>query len=199
MRLAFFALMSALLSSPAVAADKQIKPFVAVTFGGRTTFVDLQNAAPIGGGVAALPADVALGVGTAWLWDIVGFDVDFARQSQVNESQVSNSIMTLTGNVVVTLPHRLTEYILRPYFVGGAGLMRLNSNDFFGALQVSENLAAMDLGGGATGFVSNRVGVSWEVRRFRSFTRNPAADEGISFGQGKLSFWRASMALAIRY
>jgi hypothetical protein len=200
MRSACLAIVGALLSSPASAADKQIKPFIAMSFGGRTTFVDLENEQPVGGGAAPLDRDLALGVGTAVLWDIVGLDVDFARQSRDNEAKaLSNSITTLTGNIVLTLPHHLTEYSLRPYFVGGAGLMRRTVDDFFGAFPQSLNLAAIDLGGGVTGFVTNRVGVSWEVRRFQSFTRNPPPDEALTFGAGKLTFWRASMALVLRY
>ena len=200
MRIAWLAFVCALLSSPAVAADKQIKPFIAVSFGGRTTFVNLGTEQPVGGGAAPLDPDLVLGVGTAVLWDIVGFDVDFSRQSQDNEAKaLTNSITTLTGNIVLTLPHRLTEYTLRPYFVGGAGLLHLNSTDFLDAFPVSENLAVLDLGGGVTGFITNRVGVSWEIRRFGSFTRNPAEGEGLTFGSGKLSFWRASMALVFRY
>jgi len=200
MRVAGFAVVCALLSSPAIAADKQIKPFIAVSFGGRTTFVDLETEPPVGGGSASISPDLVLGIGTAVLWDIVGFDVDFSRQSRDNQAlQVTKSLTTLTGNVVLTLPRHLTEYRLRPYFVGGAGLMRRTQDDFFGAFPQSLNLAAIDLGGGVTGFVTNRVGVSWEIRYFQSFTHNPAEGEGLTFGPGKLSFWRASMALAFRY
>jgi hypothetical protein len=48
-----------------------------------------------------------------------------------------------------------------------------------------------------TGFVTHRVGVSWDLRRFG--TIHGKSGRGISIGAEQLSFWRASMALAIRY
>jgi hypothetical protein len=61
---------------------------------------------------------------------------------------------------------------------------------------VSERLRAMDLGAGVTGFVTHRIGVSWDVRYFRSIDRT--IQKGFSLGSEQLSFWRASMAIAIR-
>jgi len=59
-------------------------------------------------------------------------------------------------------------------------------------------MPAMDLGGGVTGFLSNRLGLSWDVRYFRSL--GPEGLEPIAeAGTERLSFWRASMALAVRY
>jgi hypothetical protein len=46
--------------------------------------------------------------------------------------------------------------------------------------------------------VTNRVGVCWDVRRFQSIGNN-ADTAGLSFGKEDLSFWRATMAVAIRY
>jgi hypothetical protein len=47
---------------------------------------------------------------------------------------------------------------------------------------------------GVTGFLSDRFGVSWDVRRFRSVGGQDPGSDG-----PRLSFWRANMALAIRY
>ncbi len=55
-------------------------------------------------------------------------------------------------------------------------------------------LPAIDLGGGVTGFLSDRIGVSWDVRHFRSVG---GKTRGLSFGREQLSFWRANMALVI--
>ena len=54
----------------------------------------------------------------------------------------------------------------------------------------------MDFGGGATGFLNDRVGLSWEVRHFRSFNGQA---HGNSLGNEQLSFWRANMAVTFRY
>jgi hypothetical protein len=66
-----------------------------------------------------------------------------------------------------------------------------------GALTVSSTLPAMDLGGGATGFLSDRVGLSWEARYFRSL--GDGKTRGFSVAGEQLSFWRVNMAVTIRY
>jgi hypothetical protein len=107
-------------------------------------------------------------------------------------------VTTLTGNLVLSLPRRLTEYTLRPYFVAGAGALRAQIDDYFGVLKVADVLAVTDIGGGVTGFVTSSVGLCWDVRYFGTISRKPEY-RGVSFGADQLSFWRASMALVIRY
>jgi hypothetical protein len=181
-----------LMSSPARAADKQIRPWLGFTFAGSTTLVDLEDAAP--------EKHLAVGVNGLWLGDLVGVDVDVAHIPRFFGSNtrlvLGSSVTTVTGNIVVALPRRLTEYSLRPYVVGGAGVMHASSTDAFGVLGVGTYLATFDFGGGATGFVTKRIGLCWEVRRFQGVRRE---DRVVDFGPKELSFWRASMGLAIRY
>ena len=65
------------------------------------------------------------------------------------------------------------------------------------ALSFAENLPAMDVGGGATGFLTEHVGLNWGVRYFRSVGQK--AEGPVVVANQQLSFWRANMALAIRY
>lgn len=188
--------LAALLLSPGpAAAEWQIKPFVGVSFGGSTTLVDAEHAAG--------QPNVVFGVSGMLLGDVLGLEADFGRapgffQSGDRNLVRSSSATTLTGNLVIALPRRLTEYTLRPYLVIGAGLMHASVESAFGALPVSSYLAAMDLGGGVTGFLTDRLGLSWEVRRFRNLAGQDPP-RGVSFGAEQLSFWRANMAVAIRY
>jgi hypothetical protein len=178
-----------------VAAEWQIKPFVGLTFGGGTTFVDPEHAAG--------RANLVVGVTGALLGAVLGVDADFGRapgffQSGAQDLVLNSSVTTLTGNVVIALPRRLSEYTLRPYLVGGVGLIHAQIDGRLGALRVSSTLPAMDFGAGATGFLTDRVGLSWEVRRFQSFGGQGQV-RGVSFGEEELSFWRANMAVALRY
>jgi hypothetical protein len=182
-----------LLPAPAV-AEWQVKPFLGITRGGSTTFVDFEQAAGT--------VNPMIGVSGLLLGDVMGFEADFgygpgffqtAGQNLVQRS----SVTTLTGNVVVAMPRRLSEYTLRPYFVGGVGAMRVQIDDR-GTLPAVSRVAAVDVGGGVTGFLSDRVGLNWDVRRFWSVGGKDQR-RGFSFGPEQLSFWRASMALAIRY
>ena len=78
---------------------------------------------------------------------------------------VRSGVTTATGSVILTLPKRLTEYTLRPYFVAGAGVMRVNIADVLSVFDPTKAFAAYDIGGDAVGFLSSQVGVAWDVRR----------------------------------
>ena len=184
-----------LLSRPAAGGEKQLRPFVGVSLAGTSTFV-LSDAAGKAHGL--------LGANAALVGDFVGVEADvgwgprfFERDAQ--RLVLNSNVTTVTGSVIVTLPRRLVEYTLRPYFVAGAGLMRVRIDDVFEAFPVRENMPALNLGGGVIGFVTNRVGVAWDVRRLGSLT-GPAAKTGLTIGEvGRLTFWRANMALVLRY
>jgi hypothetical protein len=176
------------------AAEWQFKPFVGAALAGATTFVDLEHAA---GNVHSTAGVTALLLG-----NVFGVEGDVAAVPGFFESEsrlvVKSRVTTLTGNLVVALPRQIAQYSLRPYFVVGGGLIHAHSEDFFGAVSIGSTLPATDVGAGVTGFLTNRFGVNWDVRYFRS-VGNRDEPNGISFGPERLSFWRASMGLAIRY
>lgn len=182
-----------LLATPA-AAEWQIKPFAGIAFGGSTSFVDPE--------VAAGQAHRLLGVNAALLGEVLGLEGDVARvpgffQSGDGQFVLSSSVVTLTGNLVVAMPKRVFQYTLRPYFVAGAGILRVHTEPNLGTLPLASTRPAVDIGGGATGFLSDRFGISWELRYFRSIGRGGTS--GASFTPEQLAFWRATMAMAIRY
>jgi len=184
-----------LIARPAGAAEKQIRPFFGATLGGGTTFIDSE-------GASGNP-HVVVGLNAAVLRDVLGVEVDLGHspgffQAGNNQLVLSSSVTTLTGNIILTIPRHLTEYTLRPYLVVGGGALRARIDHVFGVLPVSDVRAVADIGGGVTGFVTNRLGLCWDLRYFGTISRKPG-DQGISIGPEQLSFWRASMALAIRY
>ena len=146
-----------------------------------------------------------IGANGAFLGDVIGIEADFGYapgffQSGDEPLVRGNSATTLTGNVIITVPRRVTEYTLGPYFVAGLGLMHAHIDDLFDVLPVSRTLPAMDIGGGVTGFLSKRIGLNWEARYFQS-VGGKTSGIGISSldASEQLSFWRASMGLVIRY
>ena len=187
-------LLLVLLSCPtAVHAEWQIRPFVGLNVAQNTTFIGSQP--------SSSPARVSWGADGALIGNIFGIEADFARRSGFFPGPgivVASSVTTLTGNITVSLPKRLVEYTLRPYFVGGAGVMAVRIDQTSALLDVSLNMKAMDIGGGVTGFLTKRVGLNWDVRHFRSIGETPEL-QGRSIGPPALSYWRANMALAIRY
>ena len=149
------------------------------------------------------------GASTVLVGEIFGIEADFGRVPGFFERDVddplvvqgSSSVLTLTGNVVVALPRRLTEYTLRPYVAAGFGLIRARSETTLpGLFPISDTLAAIDFGGGATGFFSERIGISWDLRHFRAVGGEPGDPPVTIDGEApQLSFWRANMALVLRY
>jgi hypothetical protein len=184
-----------LIATRASAADRQIRPFIGATFGGGTTFLDTEQA--IG------KPHLAIGASAVFLGEIFGTEIDvfdapgFFQAGDKNLVHVSH-VATFSGNVVLAAPRRLTEYFLRPYMVGGATLMLVRTTTALSVFDVSTVRPAFDIGVGAVAFVTNKVGVSWDVRRFQTIgDGNPPV--GLSFGDEHLSFWRATMAAVIRY
>lgn len=196
------------------AAEWQIKPFGGVTFGGDTSLIDPEQAVGV--------PNVVFGVSGLLLGEVLGiegdlgigpgfFDADSQGEllgpsagSANRDFFAASRVITYTANVVVALPRRMAEYSLRPFVVGGAGLMRITIKEYEDAALPgglysglgSINMATVDVGGGVTGFLSERVGLSWELRWFRSLK---GQERGVSLGSERLSFWRANMAVAIRY
>ncbi|HXH07518.1 MAG TPA: hypothetical protein VNI83_13130 [Vicinamibacterales bacterium] len=183
------------LSPRAATAEWQLMPFAAFTFGGGTTFLDVEQAA----------GDVKLAIGGrgVYLGEILGLEGDLLIvpgffDSGDQQLVTRSAVTTLTGSVVVALPRRLAERTLRPYAVGGVGLMRVRMDQAVRELQLRSNLLALTVGGGATGFVTRRVGLNWDFRYYRNI-RGTDPGRGLSIGPPRLSFWRASMAVVIRY
>jgi hypothetical protein len=184
-----------LTSTRTDAEDRQIRPFIGATFGGETTFVD--PATTIG------KTKLAIGASAVFLGELFGAEVDVADAPGFFESDDKSlvrrsRVTTFSGNVIVAAPHRLTEYSLRPYLVGGAGLMRISTTTSFNVFDVSTIKPLIDVGVGVVGFLTNRTGICWELRRFQSVGGNTDS-AGLSFGDEHLSFWRATMSVAIRY
>ena len=92
-----------------------------------------------------------------------------------------------------------TRDTLRPYLVGGLSWMHTSLDEgaeIFPDIFAARNSLALNLGGGAIGFITPDVGVRFDVRHFRSFEHgaNPVTLEN----QSLLSFWRASVGVVIR-
>jgi hypothetical protein len=181
--------------SPARAQTEwQVRPFGSLTFGGGTTLNDPDHASG--------KLKLAIGVGAGLLGEVFGFDLDLGRSPGFFEAGgpqlvSQSSVTTFTGNVIIGAPRSATEFTLRPYFVGGFGVMRAHSSDTFnGALVVNMTSPAIDLGGGVFGSLSDRTGLSWELRYFRSV--GETEPRGQSIGPERLSFWRANMARVVR-
>jgi hypothetical protein len=176
-------------------ADWLVVPFIGNTFAPETTFLTFEEGAgrklTLGASVALL-SDGLLGV-EAEVGHIPRFFEGNDPLGLVTESRVT----TLSGSVVLAAPLAVTRESLRPYLVGGLGLMQARSRNAVGFFPVTQDLLALNLGGGAIGFLSPRTGVRFDLRQFKAVTGEdgPFARSGVS----RLSFWRLTIGVVLRY
>jgi hypothetical protein len=187
-------------------ADFFITPFVGSEFAGSTTLLDLERAASLKhwtfGGSAAWLSDQVFGVEADFSM-VPGFFQNSSATPLVTESRVT----TLTGSVLAALPLSVTRESLRPYIVGGLGLIRGTADD---TLKLNDscipeqtpgvtcpgNWLGLQLGAGAIGLITNRAGVRFDLRHFRTLSRDVTL---LGERTSKLSFWRATVGVSLRY
>ena len=182
-------------SSPAAAqTDLLIVPFVGAKFHGSTT---------IFGGETVGESKLTFGLSTLVLSEkFLGVEGDIDQTPQffghgVRQTVTSSALTTLTGNVIIAVPKAITQESLRPYLVSGLGLIHARVTTTAGVLDTRANLLGLDIGGGAIGFVSPRAGARFELRHFKTLT-NDARAVTIG-GTTRLSFWRLTAGLVLRY
>lgn len=191
-----FAILFLLLAPDAALAqtDLLLVPFVGLKFGTNTS---IALAEP-----TATAKKLTFGLSTMILTDkFLGVEADIGQTPQffgggAQELITSSVETTLMGNVVLAVPKVITQESLRPYLVGGVGLMHTRVSTTRGALDTKSNLLGLDIGGGAIGMLSPRAGARFELRRFRNLTNDPGA---VTIGGTKLSFWRLTAGLVLRY
>ncbi len=181
---------------PAAAQDLLVIPYLGFTFGGGSSlFADLEQGS--GETASALGASVALvGAGLLGLEADIGYVPGFFERGE-REIVVPGSFVTsLTGSVILTLPLSVTRESLRPYLVAGGGLMRAEARENLSLFPIRSTMPAVVLGGGATGFLSNSVGVRFDLRYLRSLGQG---DDFVLREGARVRFWRGSVGLVLRY
>ena len=187
-------MLTFLLAFPAAGwAEWQFKPFIGTTLAGSSSFVFTEEAAG--------ERHLVVGGGVTWLGNVFGVEGEVTRvpgffEDDTVTSPLGSSVTTLTGAVVVTLPRKWAGYSLRPYLTAGGGLMRVGIDQQVGFPDAYRTMKAASFGGGATGFVTDRVGLNWDLRYFR--TVGGEEGTGLSVGPEQVSFWRLSMGMVIR-
>lgn len=188
--------ISLLFCMPAAAsADWLLTPFIGTAFAGETTFLVFEQGAG---------KKLTIGGSVAWLSDaFLGLEADVAHTPGFFQGNnplglvLSSRVTTVTGSVVVAAPLAVTRESLRPYLVGGLGLMQARSKDLVSLMPLEKNLLALNIGVGAIGLLTERTGVRFELRHFKALNGEdgPFARPGTS----RLSFWRASAGVTLRY
>jgi hypothetical protein len=179
------------LTPRAAAAEWHLTPMVGITFAGNTSFLDFEDATDkvhrqFGGAVALLGRGI-LGAET-----IVVYTPGFFGTGDLSLAP-DNRSFAWVGNVVLTAPQRWTEYGLRPFVSGGLGLLRPSIG---GAFPFSANVTGYDVGGGAVGFFSKRVGIRFDLRYYSSVRRTDLGP--IAIGPAHLRYMTGSVGIVFR-
>lgn len=168
-------LVTACAAPAARASEVHVTPMIGVTFRGNTSIVDIQNAThlphkEVGAAVTVLTK------GLFGVEGVVSYTPGFfhAERPQRDGESLSTAgligrsyALAVMGNVVVAAPRRYTEYFLRPFVSGGAGLLRASVTDTLGlGTTASKARIGINIGGGAIGFLTQHTGVRFDLRYY---------------------------------
>jgi hypothetical protein len=104
------------------------------------------------------------------------------------------------GNIILTTPRGWNQYGLRPYVSGGMGLLHVYHNDL--KFPARANLAAYNAGGGAVGFLSDRVGLRFDLRYVSTTPHGRESGGDIVTGDServRVHFWTATVGVVLKY
>ena len=194
-----------LVSVPASArAEWHLTPFLGLTFKGDTTLFDYEQATDkrhwtFGGSVALM------GGGPVGVEGLVVYTPGFFQQDnppsgvdgEVPPDIVASRTLAIMGNVVLTTPRSWNLYGLRPFVSGGIGLLQATATDALELFPVNTNLLGYNVGGGAVGFLNDRVGLRFDLRYFRNL--KPSDDPENAIGPVRLSYWTGSVGVVLKY
>ena len=186
-------------------AEWQFAPFVGLTFKGSTTVIDLEEAFDDTrwdiGGVVRLGGPGPIGVESLFVYTEGG--LVHTTQATAPTRVISSRTYAWMGNAVLTTPLSVNRYGLRPFVSGGLGVMHLTRRDITDLFPIRLNLLGMNAGGGAVGFVSDRVGLRFDLRYFRNIRGVPEEDLEVPItprGEPiRLQYWTAAVGVVFKY
>jgi len=168
-----------------VTASAQVffTPFAGVTFGGDAAVHKLS----MGGSLTFMGKAAGLEIE-------FGYTPDFFGEQRGVALISSSNVTTLTANIVVgpgVGP-------IRPYVVGGIGLLRprVETSGLFS--DVTANDLGLDAGGGLLILVSPHVGLRGDLRYFRRL-RSPSGSNDLDVTLSDFRFWRVTGGLSFRF
>ena len=201
-----------LLFAPrAASAEWHFTPLLGLTFGGNTTLFDPQQGTGkkhlnFGGAVSRFGNGI-IGVEGLVIYTRHFFEFDGPRDPVALAAPVDiakSYTLSASGNIVLTVPKRWTEYFLRPYVSGGFGLLRAVSIDQppspgeESVFPVKSTMPGFTIGGGAIGFLSQGTGIRFDVRYHGGLRREPKDSENVVGPELHLRYMTAEIGVVIR-
>jgi len=178
-------------------ADWFITPFLGANFGGATSVDDLGDALDDS-------SAFTYGVSGGWMGNgIIGVEGDFGYTKKFYAPFAGieeTNLLTLMSNVIVGIPlGGQSGFGVRPYVVGGVGLMRTSVDEALNFVDLNNNSFGWDAGGGVNIYFWH-IGVRGDLRYFRDFS---SVDDdnflGVILQEGNLDFWRGTVGVVFRF
>ncbi len=185
--LIFLSAIVVVLAPSQARADGFFTPWVGSAFGsnirnGQTTVG--VSAGSMGAGIVGGEADFG------WSPSFFGNQSDFGH----------NTVMNLMGNLILGVPVGGQHGAgIRPYVVGGIGLIRTQiDGGTIAKVSSSDNMFGWDAGGGVMGYFADHIGVRGDLRYLRATHELNTGVSSIDINGDRLHFWRASIGIVIR-
>ena len=125
-----------------------------------------------------------------------GYSPDFYGKTDVGGSNV----LTATGNLIIGVPFGGQHgFGIRPYGLGGAGLLKSKSDFGTGVAEIDENDLTWSAGGGVLLFFGTRAGLRFDIRYFKTFDDLEILGVPIAQSPGKVDFTRTSLGFVLRF
>lgn len=194
-------LIASLAAPSRAAADWLFTPFAGINWGGTVNFLEGEDFED------RFRQRATFGASLGWMGaGALGFELDFGFSPNFFDATVDtdfgfddSSVTTLMANLIIGAPIGGQRGAgIRPYVVGGAGLIRSRINDPADFFNVDANSWGVNAGGGIIAFFSDNVGLRGDVRYFRSLQDvRPADPFDVAFGDFR--FWRGTVGLTLRF
>jgi hypothetical protein len=201
-RLLVVTVLGVLLLPAAGRADVLFTPFIGGNLGGSVTsrfadFVGDQSRTTFGGSIATMSGGI-FGVegDLGFTPKFFGTDVQIGG---VPVSVARNNVLTAMANLTVGVPIQSRGGPgIRPYAVGGLGLIRQQFDLVGGVVGYTANDLGYNVGGGVLIFPSAHVGIRGDLSYFRSVGGDTVSDL-LDLQPGAFNFTRASVGVTFRY
>jgi hypothetical protein len=190
-------------------AEWQFAPFVGFTFAGDTNIVFLEEGPHdrhwLLGGSARLLGAGPVGLEALFLYSPGFFEphkTEPVFADVAPQTIIESRTFALMGNVVLTTPRAWNEYGLRPYVSGGMGLLSVYALDQSNFLPARGNLLGYNAGGGAVGFLTDRVGLRFDLRYMSTTPHGRESSEELLTIDGervRVHFWTATIGVVFKY
>ncbi len=194
--------LATFVSAVPARADVLFTPFVGANVSGSATspladFVGNASRTTFGGSLALMSGGVfGIEADLGYTPRFFGTDLQLGG---IPISLARNNVLTAMVNLTAGVPlHGSSGAGIRPYAIGGVGLIRQQLSAAAGLVRYDANDIGYNVGGGVVLFVSRNVGIRGDVRHFRSIGANPVIDL-IDLQPGAFNFTRATVGVTFRY